>query len=116
MKRVLIIDDEPALTRLLSLALKGRYDVRAANSGKSGLLTAGEFQPDIVLLDIVLPDMTGGEVCSALGHTPVIFLTALFNSARSMAGRPVLAKPVKLDALVAAIEAATRRSSALPSR
>jgi len=116
MKRVLIIDDEPALARLLSLALQGRYDVRVANSGKSGLAAAREFQPDIVLLDIVLPDMTGGDVCSALGNTPVVFLTALFNSSRSIAGRPVLAKPVKLDALVAAIEAATRQSSTLPSR
>jgi two-component system OmpR family response regulator len=118
MKRVLIIDDESSLTRLLKLALEqhGRYDVRIANTGRDGVAAAREFQPDVVLLDIVLPDLSVGEICVALGDTPVVFLTALVNSARTIAGRPVLAKPVKLEALVATLEVATRRSSELPVR
>lgn len=118
MTRVLIIDDEPGLTRLLKLALEqcGRYDVRTANTGRDGIAAFREFQPDVVLLDIVLPDLSVGEICAALGDTPVIVLTALVNFARNIAGRPVLAKPVKLDALVAALEAVTRQSAAPPTQ
>ena len=118
MKRLLIIDDEPGLARLLKLALNaaGQYDVRIANTGRDGLAVALEFQPDVVLLDVVLPDLSVGEICAALEGTPVILLTALVHSARSIAGRPVLAKPVKLEALVASLEAATRQSSAVPAR
>jgi DNA-binding response OmpR family regulator len=116
--RVLIIDDEPSLTRLLKLMLerRGGYDVRAVNTGKAGIQATLEFRPHVVLLDLVLPDLSGGEVCAALGNTPVVFLTALVQSERSVAGRTVLAKPVKIDALVASLEAATRQSSALPDR
>jgi len=118
MIRVLIIDDEPSLTRLLKLALEreGRYEVHTANTGRDGLAAALEFRPHVVLLDIVLPDLSGGEVGAALGDTPVIFLTALLKAEvsgkpeRNMAGRAVLAKPVKLGALVASIETATRQS------
>jgi len=47
------------------------YDVRTANTGKDGIATAREFHPHVVLLDIVLPDIGGGEVCVALGDTPI---------------------------------------------
>jgi two-component system, OmpR family, response regulator len=113
MTRLLIIDDEPSLTRLLKLALErqGEYDVRTANTGKAGLVVAREFQPHVVVLDLVLPDLSGGEVCAALGDAPVIFLTALVPSARNIAGRAVLAKPVRLDTLVASLEVAIRQSA-----
>lgn len=118
MKRILIIDDEPTLTRLLKIALEqqGRYDVRTANTGRAGIAAAREFQPDVVLLDIILPDLSVGEICAALGDTPVIFLTALVTAARNIAGHPVLAKPVKLKTLIASLEATIRQSSALPAR
>jgi two-component system, OmpR family, response regulator len=110
MTRVLMIDDEPSLTRLWKLALEsqGRYEVRTANTGGAGIAAAREFQPDVVLLDIVLPDLNVGEVCAALGDTPVIFLTALFQSPRNIIGRRVLAKPVKLETLLANLEAVIR--------
>jgi DNA-binding response OmpR family regulator len=116
--RVLIIDDEPSLTRLLKLMLErqGQYEVLTANTGKAGLEAAREFCPHVVLLDIVMPDLNGGEVSAALDDTPIVFLTALVRSERNIAGRTVLAKPVKLDALLTGIEAAIRQSSALPSR
>jgi two-component system, OmpR family, response regulator len=118
MTRVLMIDDEPSLTRLWKLALEsnGQFEVRTANTGRAGIALAREFHPDVVLLDIVLPDLNAGEVCAELGDTPVIFLTALFQSSRNIAGHPVLAKPVKLQTLTASLEAATRRSSTPPTR
>src|SRR5881275_2569323 len=79
--RALVVDDEPMLADLLSMAL--RYDgweVRAAATGIAGVRAVREFAPDVVLLDVMLPDIDGLEVLRRLRGTdpdiPVLFLTA----------------------------------------
>jgi CheY-like chemotaxis protein len=83
-KRVLLVDDEKSFTNLLKLNLEdtGNYEVRVENWAEDALKAAREFKPDIVLLDIIMPRMPGGNVAMqlkedpALKDTPVIFLTA----------------------------------------
>lgn len=117
-RRVLIIDDEVTLTRLLQLNLEqtGAYEVRAENQGARALVTAREFHPDVILCDVVMPDMGGGEVAAqihadaALQDTPVIFLTAVVSKEETTArggvigGHPYLAKPASLEEVVSCIE------------
>ena len=110
--RILVIDDEASFTRLLKLNLEGTgsYLIREANSGTEGLAAAREYQPDLILLYIIMPDLSGGEVAAKLKadpqlhHTPVIFLTALISQEQaktaSRRGRsPYLAKPVTVKEL-----------------
>jgi len=117
-KRILIIDDEARFTRLLKVALEntGGYEVAQANSAAEGLAAARTAPPDLILLDVIMPDQSGVEVASQLGaderlkKTPIVFLTAAVpkdaaESRRGMLnGRPFLAKPVSLDDLIACIE------------
>ncbi len=82
-KRILLIDDEPGFTRLLKLNLEetGAYEVRQENMGADGLATAREFNPDLILLDVIMPDMNGGDIAlqieadKLLKNTPIVFLT-----------------------------------------
>ena len=117
-KRVLIIDDEVSFTRLLALNLErsGHYEVRAESEGKQGLAAARAFHPDVILLDVILPDIPGGEVAAQfqadgqLRDIPVIFLTAVVSHQDVQAhggvisGYPYLAKPTSVDELIACIE------------
>src|SRR5918996_1630889 len=83
-KRILVVDDEAGITRLLKLNLErtGKYEVREENFGARALEAAQAFRPDLVLLDVMMPDMDGGDVAAslkadpALRKTPVVFLTA----------------------------------------
>jgi len=82
-KTLLLVDDMPDNIALLSLLIKGRHRIRAATHGARALeIAASEPQPDLILLDIMMPEMDGYEVCRRLKadpHTaaiPVIFLTA----------------------------------------
>lgn len=85
MLRILLIDDEVALTRLFKRSLEQTEacEVQIANSGVQGLAAVLEFRPDIVFLDIIMPDMRGTEVLAAMRADPrfagtrVVFLTAL---------------------------------------
>ena len=117
-RRILIVDDEVMLARMLQLNLEkqGRYEVRVANSGAAGLKTAREFKPDLVLLDLMMPDMDGTEVANRLADDPetqqikVVFLTALVQKAKVKAqggvvgGRTFIAKPVEANEVIATIE------------
>jgi CheY-like chemotaxis protein len=114
-KRVLIIDDESGFTRLLKLTLQrtGRFEVLEENDGTKAWLTAREFAPDIIFLDVVMPQIDGGDVAQqirsdpALAHVPIIFLTAIVSSkegGHEIGGYPFLAKPVSLDTIVRCIE------------
>src|SRR5258708_21097939 len=83
-KKLLVVDDEPSITRLLKLNLEktGRYTVRAENLGAQCLPAAREFLPDLIILDVMMPDLDGGTVADELKHEPllkdipVVFLTA----------------------------------------
>ena len=117
-KRILLIDDEATLTRLLALNLQqaGDYEVRTENQGSHGLAAALAFRPDLVLLDVVMPDMSGGEVAAQIGHHPrlketvVVFMTAIVSKQEAekngglIGGHPFVAKPVSTEELVAFIE------------
>jgi two-component system OmpR family response regulator len=109
-KRVLLVDDESGFTRLVKLTLErtGKYTVREENDGEKAWLTAREWKPDIIFLDVVMPKVDGGEVAQqvrsdpALAHVPVVFLTALVSQREShhqFGGFPFLAKPVSIEAI-----------------
>jgi DNA-binding response OmpR family regulator len=82
-KRILVIDDEANLTKLLkiNLELTGQYEVRTENNGLLGLPAAKEFKPDLVLLDIAMPNKDGYEIASGIRNNsglesiPIIFMT-----------------------------------------
>ncbi len=81
-KKMLAVDDDPNNTIIVEELFGEHYDLRTAATGKEALKTALDFQPDIILLDIMLPDMDGYEVCrllrghSSLSHTKIIMVSA----------------------------------------
>ncbi len=113
-KRILLIDDEPSFTNVLKLNLEetGAYDVRAENGGKQGLVTARRFKPDLILLDVIMPGMDGGDVAYQietdrdLKNTPIVFLTAAAKKEDEgmIAGRHFIAKPVTVEEVIDCIE------------
>ena len=116
-KRILIIDDEPALTRMIrvNLEVTKRYHVREENNATRALMTAREFKPDLILLDVIMPGVDGGELArrikadAQLKHVPVIFLTGTVTKKEAAEGAvtggfPLLPKPVSLKNLVETME------------
>lgn len=83
-RKVLIVDDERGFTNMLSLNLEstGKYEVRVENSSERAVEAAVQFQPDIILLDVVMPNIEGPDVAAAmkqvreLKQVPIVFLTA----------------------------------------
>jgi len=122
-RRILIIDDESSFTRLLALNLgsTGKYTVRAENWAPNCLAAVGDFNPDLILLDVMMPGIGGGELAAQLqahpgfNDIPVVFLTAAVKQeevrSRSgvIGGFPYLAKPVNLKELIGCIEKHLRR-------
>jgi DNA-binding response OmpR family regulator len=111
--KILAVDDTEPNLRLLRALLSGAgYEVATANSGTAGLQAAQDETPDLILLDIMMPDLTGFDVCQRLRadartqHVPVIFLTALHEMedhlrAVDLGGNEVLTKPInKLELLL----------------
>ncbi len=117
-KRILIVDDEPDFTQMIKLNLEeaGGYEVFTENHGSRALATAREFKPDMIFLDIIMPDMDGTQLLAllredeGLKNIPVVFLTALVTkdeiteAGASIAGNMFLAKPVTTERLIASIE------------
>ena len=117
-KRLLLVDDEEGFTRLLKLNLEqtGAYEVRVENQGTYAVDTARDFKPDLILLDVVLPDMDGGQIAENLREDPelktipIIYLTAIVSQSEveeksgMIGGRVFVAKPVSKEALVKVIE------------
>ena len=117
---VLVADDEPRITKLVSIALgEEGFRVVTANGGEEALLKAEEIRPDIVLLDIVMPDLDGIEVMRQLRErrpVAVILLTAKGSTADKAKGLDLgaddyIAKPFHPDELAARVRAVLRRSS-----
>ena len=113
-RRILIVDDEAGFTRLLKLTLEGtkRYIVKEENDGSQALAVARQFRPDLILLDIIMPKMDGGDVARQMASDPIlkdvkiIFLTAIVSQKETnseIGGFPFLAKPVSLDAITQCI-------------
>lgn len=117
-KKVLIIDDEAAFTNVVKLTLEGKegFEVCVENNPRQAIATARKFWPDIIILDVVMPELDGGEVHSQfkadpiLKHIPIIFLTAIVRQKEVdehkgvIGGAFYIAKPVNADGLVSAIE------------
>jgi len=117
-KKILIIDDEEHYTRLIKLNLErtGKFEVETENRGLYGLATAGKFKPDLILLDIIMPDLDGGDVGSQLKNNaatrdiPIIFLTAIVSKEETtsqdgmIGSQPFIAKTVSVEELVKRIE------------
>jgi two-component system OmpR family response regulator len=118
--RVLVVDDEPTITDLLSMALRYEgFDVRAAATGQEAVRAAAQFQPDAVILDVMLPDFSGLEVLrrvrGSLADVPVLFLTARDAVEDRIAGLTAggddyVTKPFSLEELVARLRALLRRA------
>ena len=117
-KRILIVDDEPSITRVLKLNLEqtGHYEVQAENDSRAAAGVAGEFHPDLILMDVMMPGVDGGHLANTLQATPglkdvpIVFLTAAVTREEVRArrglvgGLPFLAKPVNLQEVLAYIE------------
>jgi len=122
MKKVLIIDDERGFTEMVKLNLEatGRYEVRIENNPRHAFEAALEYQPDIILLDVVMPEMEGPDIVCSLrqtekvSHIPIVFLTATITRAEVaehtgiVGGHAFLAKPCGIDELISAIERHTQ--------
>jgi len=117
-KRILIIDDDVSITRNIKLNLEatGAFEVHQENRARMAVQTARELKPDFILLDVMMPEMHGGEVAACLkqdpllSHTPVVFLTATVSneithgSEAFIDGYDYLAKPVDLNTLIQVIK------------
>ena len=129
-KRVLIIDDEASFTRLLKLNLHhtGHYTAETVNDPTKALAVAREFSPDIILLDVMMPRLDGGEVAARmqanpkLKQTPIVFLTAavkrdeIASHQGRIGGLPFIAKPVDFQEVVECIEMQLRRLPMAPGK
>jgi two-component system KDP operon response regulator KdpE len=119
MSKILVVDDDPGLLRALSINLRARhFDVQTASDGASALRLAGSFVPDLVVLDLGLPDLDGVDVVAGLrGWTsvPIIVLSARDSQATKVdaldAGADdYMTKPFGMDELLARIRAGLRRA------
>ncbi|BBX66894.1 response regulator [Mycolicibacterium psychrotolerans] len=120
MTRVLVIDDEPQILRALRINLSVRgYDVRTAATGAEALRAAADFRPDVVVLDLGLPDMSGIDVLGGLrgwSSAPVLVLSARTDAFDKVAALDAgaddyVTKPFGMDEFLARLRAAVRRSS-----
>jgi len=117
-RKVLIIDDEKGFTSMLQLNLEsmGAFDVRVENDSAQALEAASQYQPDIILLDVIMPKMEGPDIAQELRqheflkNTPVIFLTATITKDEveaengRIAGHTFVAKPSSFKDLLASIQ------------
>ena len=118
-RKILLVDDEAGFTELLRMNLEksGGFEVRIENDSTKALSAAKEFMPDVILLDVVMPGMDGGDVQAQLqanpllARIPVLMLTALVDSTELSEGavaqagsQMVLPKPVNLSMLLRVLD------------
>jgi len=118
--RVLVVDDESAITELVSMALRYEgYNVQTAANGHDALAQVASFRPDLVVLDVMLPDLDGFEVAARLGRerrrVPVLFLTARDATEDKVHGLTIggddyVTKPFAVSELVARVRVVLRRN------
>jgi len=122
---ILVIDDEPQILRALRTILTAReFRVSTAGTGEQGLALAAAEQPDLIILDLSLPDMDGVEVCRNLREwtqTPVVVLSVRDSEqdkvrALDIGADDYLTKPFSIDELLARIRVALRHSAPAPAR
>ncbi len=116
-RRILIVDDDRDSTHLIKILLEkiSHYLVLEENDAAKAHESARDFRPDLILLDIMMPQIDGGDIAAridadpGLQRTPIIFLTALVTKAEAKAGlhiqgHPVLAKPIDIPELINRVE------------
>jgi len=117
-KKILVVDDEVTFTKMVKLNLErtGAYKVLVENQGKNAIKAAKEFQPDLIFLDIMMPDMTGDDIAHELlededlHNVKFVFMTAIISRdetdamGSNVGGREFLAKPVTVEDLLSTIE------------
>jgi two-component system KDP operon response regulator KdpE len=122
-ERILVIDDDRILLQLIETHLgQENYEVFVASSGEEGLRQLGELKPHLVILDIMMPQMDGWEICSRIrkiSTVPIIMLTALGSQTDIVRGLNVgaddyLVKPFHKEELLARVSAVLRRTSMPP--
>ncbi|MCC2667919.1 MAG: kdpE [Armatimonadetes bacterium] len=122
--RILVVDDEPQIGRMLRTQLTARgYQVEHVSTGNDGLLAVGEQPPDLVLLDLGLPDMDGIEVARRIREwsaVPIIFLTVRDEErtkvqALDVGGDDYVTKPFGIPELLARVRAVLRRKQEQPA-
>ena len=121
-QRILVVDDENSISELIATSLKFvGFDVRTASSGAQALQIAEEFKPHALILDVMLPDQNGFEVCRQLrnagNNVGVLFLTEKDSTEDKIAGLTIggddyMTKPFSLEELVARLRALLRRTGA----
>ena len=122
--RILVVDDEPQLTRVLRTGLKSRgYDVRAAADGLAGFEAFNDWHPDLVITDLAMPNVDGLELCRrlrAVSQVPIIVLSAKGEEktkveALDLGADDFVTKPFGIDELLARVRASLRRANASPA-
>ena len=117
-KKILVVDDEVVLTKMVKLNLErtGNYTVMTVNKGSEALTAVREFKPDLIFMDVMMPDMSGDEAIAEiredpqLASIPYVFMTAIVTKAETedmghnIGGNEFLAKPVKTEELIETIE------------
>ena len=125
MDKVLVIEDEPEMTALLHHALtREGYEVDVAFDGRTGLRKAQSFEPDVVLLDVMMPEMSGWETLRSLrefSQVPVIMLTAVDGEESTVRGLNLgaddyITKPFAIREMKARLRAVLRRATLPPSQ
>ena len=110
-KKILVVDDEAVLTKMVKMNLErtGNYEVRTENEGSKALQAARDFKPDLIFMDVMMPDMSGDEVIAEirddpnLASIPYVFMTAIVSKAETeemgstIGCNEFLAKPVKTE-------------------
>ena len=106
-KRILLVDDESGFTRLLRLTLPA-YEIREENNPLKAVQSAKDFKPDMIFLDVIMPEADGGTIAAqmreepTLKNVPIVFLTAIVSKDEAKTGSQIggcefLAKPVSRD-------------------
>jgi two-component system OmpR family response regulator len=118
--RVLVVDDEPNIVELVAMALRYQgFEVESAGTGHAALQAVSDFEPELIVLDVMLPDIEGFEVARRLAErgarVPIIFLTArdaVADKVRglTLGGDDYVTKPFSLEELLARIRSILRRS------
>jgi two-component system KDP operon response regulator KdpE len=121
--RILVVDDEPQLTRVLRTGLKSLgYDVRAAADGLAGFEVFNDWHPDLVITDLAMPNVDGLELCRrlrAISQVPIIVLSAKGEEktkveALDLGADDFVTKPFGIDELLARVRASLRRANTPP--
>ena len=124
--KVLVVDDEPNIRELVQIALNFHgFAVTTSATGADALQLTEAYRPDLIVLDVLLPDIDGFEVCrrlrSVANDVPVIFLTARDATADTVTGLTIggddyITKPFSVEALIARVRAVLRRTAGYRGR